>query len=271
MNTLSVAVCEMTSGDDWGLNQKTILEKLNSLPKPVPKFVSFPENSLYLRLNDKDKFEPVPLEHRIFDPLQEFARKQGTLIHLGSVPLAENDAHFNATVLLFPDGKREAVYKKMHLFDVDIQGHRAYRESDLYKHGSRPSVFEWLGWKFGASICYDLRFAELYHVYARQKVDVILVPSAFTVPTGRAHWSVLLRARAIESQAYVLAAAQQGSHGGKRETYGHSMIVGPWGDIFGEAHPGETLLATLDKEKIQAARSQIPMDGHRHDLSKFKF
>lgn len=265
---MKVSVCEMTSTDEWGSNQKQILKKLESLPSGT-EFVSFPENSLFLRINDKEKTAGVKLDNAIFDPIHAYAKKNDCLIHLGSVPIVDGSFQYNASVLLHPNEKREVVYKKMHLFDVEIAGHRAYRESDLYKHGERPSVFEWKGWKFGASICYDLRFSELYQVYAREKVDVILVPSAFTVPTGKAHWSILLRARAIESQCYVLAAAQAGKHSEKRETYGHSMIVDPWGEILGEAKPGEILSATLEKSKIASVRAQIPMDAHRHSPTKF--
>jgi deaminated glutathione amidase len=258
----------MTSNDDWGSNQKQILQKLESLPSET-EFVSFPENSLYLRLNDKEEFKGIKLDNPIFDPIHAHAKKAGCLIHLGSVPMQDGRGQFNASVLLFPDGKREIIYRKMHLFDVEIAGHRAYRESDLYAHGDSPATFDWKGWKFGASICYDLRFSELYQVYAREKVDVILIPSAFTVPTGKAHWSILLRARAIESQCYVLAAAQAGKHSEKRETYGHSMIVDPWGEILGESKPGETLSAQLDKSKIASVRAQIPMESHRHPATKF--
>ncbi len=260
----------MTSNDDWGSNQKQILSKLNSLAPSKSDFVSFPENSLYLRITESKPFECIELANSIFDPIQSFAKANACLVHLGSVPVKESGKSYNATVLLYPDGGRQVIYKKMHLFDVEIAGHRSYRESDNYSHGSTPTVFEWKGWKFGASICYDLRFSELYQVYARQNVDVVLIPSAFTVPTGQAHWSVLVRARAIESQCYVLAAAQQGKHGEKRETYGHSMIVDPWGVVLGESRPGETLQAVLDKEKIKSVRAQIPMESHRHDAKSFR-
>jgi len=268
---LNVAVCEMTSVDDWGLNQKQIITKLESLDGASrPQFISFPENALYLRLSDKEKSKGITLEDEIFDGIQDFAKKYSSLIHLGSVPLIEGKNQFNATVLLYPDGRREVPYRKMHLFDVEIEGHRSYRESDLFAHGAGPGIFDWMGWKFGASICYDLRFSELYQCYARQNVDVILIPSAFTVPTGQAHWRVLIRARAIESQCYVLASAQQGNHAGRRDTYGHSMIVDPWGLVLGESRPGETLQARLEKSRIKSVRAQIPMASHRHNAAKFK-
>jgi len=162
------------------------------------------------------------------------------------------------------------VYRKIHLFDVDVVGQKPVRESDVFARGTETSVFEIKGWKFGSSICYDVRFPELYLRYAREEVDAILVPAAFLTTTGRAHWEILLRARAIESQAYVLAAAQGGTHqgikGGTRETHGHSMIVDPWGLIVEEIQDSSEVRvarATLKVDRIEAVRRQIPMKNHR--------
>ena len=158
----------------------------------------------------------------------------------------------------------------MHLFDVDVKGHVAVKESEDYQRGLKPCVKNFLDWKIGLSICYDLRFSELYSYYASKQVDLIVVPSAFLVPTGRAHWHVLLRARAIECQAYVVAPAQCGAHMGlnkdKRYSFGHSLIIDPWGEIVCEAGGAipEVLQADLDKASILRVREQIPMQQHRH-------
>jgi deaminated glutathione amidase len=271
-DSLRVAVCEMTSLDDWSSNLIQAKTKLSQIPKDFkPDFVSFPENSLYLRLSEGVEGKFVDLEDKIFEPLVEWARENHAAIHLGSVPLKERSGFFNSTVMLFPDGSRKSVYRKMHLFDVDIKGHRSYRESDIFKHGTEPAVVQIKGWKIGLTICYDLRFSELYNFYGRAEVDAIVVPSAFTVPTGQAHWEVLLRARAIENQCYVLAAAQQGNHRGKRDTYGHSLIVDPWGIVAAEASPSSSVItAILEKVKIDQVRTQIPMKNHRKKLSTFE-
>ncbi|MGE3975150.1 MAG: carbon-nitrogen hydrolase family protein [Bdellovibrionales bacterium] len=269
---LKTAVCEMTSTDNWSTNVAMALERLSRIPSSFqPDFVSFPENSLYLRLSEGEKCQFVGIEDAVFDSLKKWAKDHGCVLHLGSVPLKGNGFQYNATVLIEADGSIKSVYNKMHLFDVDIQGHRSYRESDIFKHGEEPSIIEVKGWKIGLTICYDLRFSELFHYYGRREVDVIAVPSAFTVPTGKAHWEVLLRARAIENQCYVLAAAQQGQHNAKRETYGHSLIVDPWGVIEGEATPSMPVItSTLEQEKLTQVRIQIPMKNHRKKLSTFE-
>jgi deaminated glutathione amidase len=263
---LRVVACQMTSTDDWQANEKQILDLLGKIPDPqTVDLISFPENSLYLRLQENEKVEGIDLQNPIFDRLSHFARTNSVCIHLGSVPLKSNEARvYNSTVFIDSNGKREATYHKIHLFDVDISGHRAYRESDSVKSGERPAIFEIKGWRLGLTICYDLRFSNLFAYYARQNVDLILVPSAFTVPTGQAHWEVLLRARAIESQCYVVAAAQEGSHGGRRETFGHTLIVDPWGKIIAQLSKGQGIIeATLSQERLSQVRAQIPMMQHR--------
>ncbi|MES2855153.1 MAG: nitrilase-related carbon-nitrogen hydrolase, partial [Bdellovibrionota bacterium] len=233
--------------------------------------VCFPENSLYLRLVEGEKIPPLAIDNEAITRLSRRARELKCFIHIGSVPLKSEGGLYNASLLIDRSGGVHDVYRKIHLFDVDVAGHKPVRESDAFKHGSKPSVFEVNGWKIGSSICYDLRFAELYSGYAKQGVDAIVIPSAFLVPTGKAHWDVLTRARAIESQAYVLAAAQGGRHVGKtgktRDTFGHSVIVDPWGvvveslsDDFGQRR---VLRARLEKARIREVRGQIPMSGHR--------
>lgn len=182
---------------------------------------------------------------------------------------------YNSSVIISDEGKIETSYQKIHLFDIQLAGQKAIRESDVFRHGEGPGIFTINGWKIAQSICYDLRFAELYSQYAREQVDVILVPSAFLTKTGEAHWEVLLRARAIESQCYVVASAQVGCHestrgSGRRETYGHSMVVEPWGAIA--AHLGgsqkQTSVCSLSKAKIESTRTQIPMAQHRRISQK---
>ncbi|MEZ0392799.1 MAG: carbon-nitrogen hydrolase family protein [Pseudobdellovibrionaceae bacterium] len=264
---LTIAVCQMTSVDDVDLNFQQMEFLLNSISKPFD-LAFFPENCLYMRLKEGEKIEGLSLEAPIFTKLGEIAKKKQVTLHLGSVPLKDNGKLANASVTVFPDGKAKCTYKKVHLFDIALEGQKPIRESDVFSHGGGPSLLEAKDWKIGQTICYDVRFAELYSYYAKLGVDLIVVPAAFLVKTGQAHWEVLLRARAIESQCYVAAAAQAGTHhnrGNERKTYGHSVIISPWGDILAKASSDrpEVLLLDLDKFEIEKVRKQIPMQSHR--------
>ncbi len=268
---LSVAVCQLTSIDDLEANTRKILGLLAELENDVPDLVCFPENALYLRVREGTSIEGLSLDHPSLLKLADWAKKYRSNIHLGSVPLRVGSDLFNSSLLIREDGTISDSYHKIHLFDVDVVGHKPVRESDVFTHGEGPSVIELKGWKIGSTICYDLRFSELFHYYARLGVDALLIPSAFLVPTGQAHWHVLTRARAIECQAYVLAAAQGGSHvgasGGTRKTYGHSVVIGPWGEILAECPEDfgddRILRVVLERETIESVRKQIPMKNHR--------
>lgn len=268
---LSIAVCQLTSIDDVSANLDQIFERLASLESDVPDFITLPENALYLRLRDGAPIDSIDLRGDEIRALSEWVIRHRAVLHIGSIPVREQNKLYNSSIVLTPDGGVADVYRKIHLFDVDVEGHRPMRESDVFAYGDKPSVFEVKGWKFGASICYDIRFPELFLRYARRGVDVILVPAAFLVPTGQAHWEILTRARAIESQAYLLAAAQGGEHhgtrGGVRRTYGYSMVVDPWGVVLASTGPGggETgvLRSTLERARLRSVRAQIPMARHR--------
>lgn len=267
---LKVSVCQMTSVDDTEKN----LQQIEGLVASVPpdegvRLFCFPENCLYMRVVEGESVPVFELTDSVFAKLAEIAKKRNVFLHLGSVPLRMGNAAYNASVIISDRGEIKTSYQKIHLFDIQLTGQKAIRESDVFKHGSETQSFEIDGWKIGQSICYDLRFSELYSRYAKEGVDAILVPSAFLVKTGEAHWEVLLRARAIESQCYVIAAAQAGTHAGKnnskRETFGHSLVVEPWGQIASQLGRSENLamVATLSKAKVQQARQQIPMAQHR--------
>lgn len=267
---LVVTVAQMTSIDDVtsNLNQmENLLEKAFS--DGHSDLVCFPENCLYFRIVEGQKIPGFSLSHPVFEKLSELARTYSTHLHLGSVPLYVDEQLYNSSVLITPEGKVTSTYQKLHLFDIQLDGQKPIRESDVFCHGQKINIIEINGWRIGEAICYDLRFAELFALYARHEVDVLLLPAAFLVKTGEAHWEVLLRARAIENQAYLLASAQGGEHlgvaGGKRETYGHSLIIDPWGtvvDQINQSNP-EVIVARLSREKIAATRKQIPMKSHR--------
>jgi predicted amidohydrolase len=191
----------------------------------------------------------------------DMARRHNVHLHLGSLAVALPDGRFaNRSVLFAPDGTISATYDKIHLFDAVLPGVREYRESATYAGGDAAVVTDSVGFRLGMTICYDLRFPALHHALAAAGAEVLSVPAAFTVPTGAAHWEVLLRARAIETGSFVIAAAQGGDHENGRATYGHSMIVDPWGKVIAEidgAAPG-VLVADLDIAAANEARGRIP-------------
>jgi predicted amidohydrolase len=271
---LRVATLQLTSVDDLQLSLDEIIELLATIAPGSCDLACLPENALYMRVQEGEKIPSFKsLDDEVFKSLAKWCRSRDCALHIGSVALQVGASVVNASVLVSPDGTVTSPYQKIHLFDVDVIGQKPIRESDAFAHGSSASVFSVLGWKIGSSICYDVRFAELYLKYAQAEVDVILIPSAFLVTTGRAHWEVLLRARAIESQAYVVAAAQGGIHKSvknvavSRGTYGHSMIVDPWGEVIQTCEDGpghsKVLRADLRLERIDQVRAQIPMRSHR--------
>ncbi len=191
----------------------------------------------------------------------EIARETGLFLHLGSLAVAlENGLFANRSVLFSPDGQEVARYDKIHLFDADPPNDRPYRESASYQGGTEAVVTQAPGFGLGMSICYDVRFPQLFATLANGGAGVMAVPAAFTVPTGRAHWEILLRARAIETGSYVIAAAQAGQHENGRATWGHSMIVDPWGAVVSvraEDSPG-LVLADIDPVRVRDARERLP-------------
>jgi predicted amidohydrolase len=191
---------------------------------------------------------------------QALARELGIHLHIGSmaIKLGEDEVA-NRGFLIGPDGVIRARYDKIHMFDVDLAGGESYRESRLYRPGNAAIVVDLPWMRLGMTVCYDVRFPNLYRVLARSGAAVMAVPAAFTRTTGEAHWHVLIRARAIETGSFILAAAQGGSHEDGRETYGHSMIVDPWGRILAEAgtEPG-VITAEIDPQMSATMRGRIP-------------
>lgn len=205
--------------------------------------------------------QPGPILQR----MQRLARELKLTIVLGGMPEHASGAPpYNTAFVLGEEGQLLATYRKVHLFDADVSDGTAYRESQNTSAGAAPQLFSWRGMQVGLSICYDLRFPELYRELRRQGAGLLLVPAAFTAPTGEAHWQVLLRARAIENQCFVLAAAQGGVHPGGRRTYGHSQLVGPWGNVLTEAHTHEQVLVhELDQGELVRVRADMPVEAHR--------
>lgn len=192
---------------------------------------------------------------------QDLAVETGAWLLAGSMVVRlEADKLANRSMLFAPDGRLVATYDKIHMFDVDLEGGESYRESNTYRPGEQAVAVDLPWGRLGMTVCYDMRFPYLYRDLAHAGADLLTVPSAFTVPTGRAHWHVLLRSRAIETGCFVIAAAQVGEHFPKRKTYGHSIIVSPWGEVLAEREentPG-VITAAIDLARVKEARKMVP-------------
>jgi deaminated glutathione amidase len=204
--------------------------------------------------------------HPMLAAFRDLARETGAWLLLGSAvvrPGAGEDRLANRSFLITPDGAVAARYDKIHMFDVELAGGESYRESNAFRPGE-AAVLAALPWGvLGMTVCYDLRFPHLYRALAQAGADFLAIPSAFTVPTGRAHWHVLMRARAIENGAFVFAPAQWGEHAEGRKTYGHSLIVAPWGEILAESQDGTGyIIAEIDTGAIAEARRAVPSLSH---------
>jgi predicted amidohydrolase len=258
-----VAALQMTSGTAPGPNLDTLERLAHEAAAQGATYALSPEVTVAFAENREGlrsaawPWENSPAVARC----AVIARETGLHLHLGSMAVALPDERYaNRSVLFRPDGSVAATYDKIHLFDATLPGLRQYRESDTYAPGDRAVVTEAQGMKVGLSICYDMRFPALYRTLAEAGAEVLAVPAAFTVPTGEAHWETLLRARAIETGCYVIAAAQAGQHQNGRATWGHSMIIDPWGRILGQlGGEGEgVLVADLDKSAVAEARGRVP-------------
>lgn len=267
---MKIALAQLNSVDHVPSNLNVILKLIHEAcgQVPAPRLIVFPENSLFFRISGTEPLAVIETSEA-FVQLQNEAKKFKVNLHL-TTALADADGKtYNGSVLIRETGVLEIIYRKVHLFDIALTGQKPIRESDVFAGGSSTSTFCIEDLKFGNSVCYDIRFAELYAAYAKQEVDVILVPAAFLVKTGQAHWDILLRARAIESQCYVLAPAQAGTHksvmsANQRETFGHTTAVGPWGEVLDQKIDGTGLVyVEVNKQTIATVREQIPMKSHR--------
>lgn len=203
-------------------------------------------------------------EDSLVSSMRELARDRGIHLLIGSAALECGDKLANRSLLIAPDGAIAARYDKIHMFDVDLDGGESYRESRTYRPGGAAVVADLPWGRLGLTICYDVRFPQLYRALAKAGADFISVPSAFTRQTGEAHWHTLLRARAIETGCYMLAPAQGGLHESGRTTYGHSLIAGPWGEVVAEVtgdEPG-VVVTEIDPKAVAAARRRIPSLAH---------
>jgi predicted amidohydrolase len=264
------AVVQMSSQGDLAANLVRVEALVAASASRGAQIVLLPENFALMGEEAQrreiaervDASSPGP----IVAALQRAANRSGVTVVAGGFPERSEDATrpYNTSLVVDAEGAIIASYRKIHLFDVDVGDGVSYRESSATTRGEQPVVALAHGLRIGLSICYDVRFPELYRALVDRDAQVLTVPAAFTLATGKDHWHVLLRARAIESQAYVLAAAQWGSHPRNRRTYGKSCIIDPWGDVLAQAPEGEGFaVAEIDPERIAAVRRDLPSLQHR--------
>jgi predicted amidohydrolase len=268
-DAVTVAAVQMTSGPEVAANLENAGALLEQAARSGARIALLPENFSFMGLRDADK--RAIAERQGAGPVQDFlsghARELKLWIVAGTTPISEVPGERVAAACLVYDerGERVARYDKMHLFDVAIPGREEkYRESGNVAPGSRLELVPTPAGMLGLSVCYDMRFPEMYRPMSAAGAQWFTMPSAFTVPTGRAHWEALLRARAIENLSFVVAAAQWGRHASGRETYGDSMIIDYWGRVLARLPEGQgVVVATLDLAAQRAARQDFPALSHR--------
>jgi len=263
MSTLKVAAIQMRSGTEIGRNLADVEALVREAAGAGATYIQTPEMTGAL-VRDKASLRAM-IQPQERDPVSqraaELAAELSIHLHIGSTAIALPDGKVaNRAFLFSPRGRLAATYDKIHMFDVDLDNGESWRESATYEPGREAVVAELPFGRLGLAVCYDLRFPQLFRAEAMAGAEILTVPAAFTRQTGEAHWHALLRARAIENGAFVIAAAQGGTHEDGRETFGHAMIVDPWGRIVAEADhdsPG-IVLADIDLAQVAAARAKIP-------------
>ncbi|MBB3808811.1 carbon-nitrogen hydrolase family protein [Pseudochelatococcus contaminans] len=266
---LVVACVQMRSSRDPAANRDAAINGIREAADAGAVYIQTPEMTSLLVRDRKELFAKA--EDQTHDPLiaaaREVAREKRVTVHLGSLPLLEGDRIANRAIVIDPKGEIAATYDKIHLFDVDLPNGESWRESATYAGGHQavtaPLAVGEDTYTLGVSICYDLRFPYLYRALAEVGAVILTAPACFTRQTGEAHWQVLQRARAIENGAFMISAAQGGTHDDGRHTWGHSIIVDPWGRVMAEggSEPG-IILASIDPAMVAQVRAQIPSLRH---------
>ncbi|TDJ03671.1 MAG: carbon-nitrogen hydrolase family protein [Deltaproteobacteria bacterium] len=254
---MKIGVIQMCSVLDYKLNLATLAPFLREAKEAKVEAVFLPET--FYSLSDGKTATPylVEGENEHFKNISNLAKDHALYILGGSAATKLGDSIVNRNYNFDPEGKLIDFYDKRHLFSCDL-GTKVVDERDLFSAGSEEKLIEVGAFKIGLSICFDLRFPELYSSYKRAGANMLSISSAFTIPTGIAHWHTLLRARAIENQCFVVAAAQWGKNNERVETYGHSLIIDPWGEVLADAHEGEKLIvAEIDLARVEKARRAI--------------
>lgn len=263
-----IAAIQMRSGPDVEANLAAAGRLLREACEAGCKLAVLPENFALMARTPADRLRHAEEAHGgpIQQGLSRLSRELGLWLVAGTLPMrcGQPDKVRAACLVYDSRGEQVARYDKIHLFDVDLGGGERYAESDGFEPGNAPVVVATPYGKLGLAVCYDLRFPELFRILLAKGAEIISLPAAFTVPTGEAHWDVLLRARAIENSCYVVAAAQSGHHDNGRATYGHSMIVDPWGTVLSCKPDGTgVVLARYERERVDAVRRRLPSIKHR--------
>lgn len=267
---MRIAVAQLTSGIDPAANAQILCDAVAQAAAGGAAMLFTPEMS---GLVDRDRARAAAVLRRededvVLARVRAAAAEHGVWVHLGSLAVLGIDGRLaNRAFVIDAGGAVRARYDKLHLFDVDLPSGESWRESAAYAPGESATVVQTPVGALGLSICYDLRFADLYRALSDAGATVLAVPAAFTRPTGEAHWHILLRARAIEAGAYVVAAAQTGEHEDGRATYGHSLVIDPWGDVLLDM--GEAVgvgFAEIDPARVADVRARIPVIAHRRPI-----
>jgi len=258
-----VAVVQLRSGRDPGKNLPEVEALIRDAAGSGATYVQTPEMTNIIERDRADMLGKLEIEEKdIFVARgRELARELGIVLHFGSLAIRRGDGKIaNRAYVFGPNGATIATYDKIHMFDVDLPNGESWRESAAYTPGESAILAKGAGLRIGLGICYDVRFPQLFRAYGHAGADVITAPAAFTRQTGEAHWHVLQRARAIENGCFMISAAQGGSHEDGRDTFGHSLIVGPWGKVIAEADhadPG-VVIADIDIGEVELTRSRVP-------------
>lgn len=269
---MRAALFQMTSGIDPAANAAAIVEMIARAKGEGADMLFTPEMAGYL---DRDRARAAATlrcqaDDGVLAAVRDAAAREGLWVHIGSLPLKDERADgrwANRSFLIDDTGAIRATYDKIHLFDVDLATGESWCESSAYGPGEQVVAADTPWGRMGFSICYDMRFPDLYRALTNAGATILLAPAAFTVPTGQAHWHVLLRARAIEAGCFLIATAQVGNHADGRTTYGHSLVVDPWGDVLLDM--GETAglaLVDLDLSRIDAVRGRVPAIANRRPI-----
>ncbi|QXO17099.1 MULTISPECIES: carbon-nitrogen hydrolase family protein [Vibrio] len=268
-----VGLIQMTSGPDVEQNLAYIARQAQVLAGQGAEWVVTPENAVVLGNREDyhshaEAFGQGPMQAE----LSRIARDNQLWLLVGSMPIARAEGVTTTSILFNPQGAAVAHYDKLHMFDVDVaDGHQRYRESETFTPGNQVVVVPTPFGQLGLSICYDVRFPNLYAELRRLGAQILLVPAAFTAVTGRAHWEVLLRARAIETQCWVIAVGQGGHHPCGRETWGHSMIINPWGEVVASlGQSPANLVADIELDQLDRLRRTMPIIEHTRFDNQFK-
>jgi len=269
--SLTVACVQVNAGPEIEPNLHAVGDLILRARDAGADFIATPENVSMVvqgRARVLERARPEG-DHPAIPFFQDLARRTGTWLLAGSLAVRlDEERAANRSLLFSPEGAITARYDKIHMFDVDLANGESYRESATFRPGDKAVLAQTPWGGVGLTVCYDLRFGYLYRALAQAGASILTVPSAFTVPTGRAHWHVLLRARAIETGCFVIAPAQCGAHDAGRTTYGHSLIVSPWGEILadGGEQPG-IVTARLDLDEIASARGMVPSLKHDRNFA----